>query len=73
MLAGLTIEQGVYTRLVVTAPAALGAAGFGLHWAITWKEGRFSDRAIYGFAVVLVALIAFMNLDAYFGDGPTVP
>lgn len=73
VLAGLTIEQGVYGRLVVAVPAALAAAGLGLHWALTWMEGRFSRRAVYGFAVLLIVLIAYMNLGAYFGDGPTTP
>ncbi len=73
VLAGLTIEQGVYGRLVVAVPAAMAAAGFGLHWALTWMEGRFSDRAIYGFAALLVALIAYLNLNAYFGGGPAAP
>lgn len=73
VLAGLTIEQGVYGRLVVAVPAALAAAGLGFHWALTWMEGRFSRRAVYGFAVLLIVLIAYMNLGAYFGDGPTTP
>ncbi len=73
VLAGLTIEQGVYGRLVVAVPAALAAAGFGLHWALTWLEGRFSHRAVYGFAAFLLAVIAYLNLDAYFGAGPTAP
>ena len=73
VLAGLTIEQGVYGRLFVAVPVALAAAGLGLHWTLTWMEGRFSDRAVYGFAALLIALIAYMNLDAYFGAGPTVP
>ena len=73
VLAGLTIEQGVYGRLVVAVPAVLVAAGFGLHWTLTWLEGRFSKPAIYGFTALLLALIAYMNLDAYFGAGPAVP
>lgn len=73
VLAGLTTEHGVYGRLVVAMPATLAAAGFGLHWALTWLEGRLSKPAIYGFVALLVALIAYMNLDAYFGAGPTVP
>ena len=72
VLAGLTTEHGVYGRLVVAAPAALAAAGFGLHWTMTWMEGRFSGRAVYGFAALLVALIAYMNLSPYFGAGATV-
>ena len=72
VLAGLTTEHGVYGRLVVAAPAALAAAGFGLHWTMTWMEGRFSGRAVYGFATLLVALIAYMNLGPYFGAGATV-
>ncbi len=70
VLAGLTVEQGVYGRLVVAVPAALAAAGFGLHWTLTWMEGRLSRRAVYGFAVLLLVLIAYMNLDTYFGNGP---
>ncbi len=73
VLAGLTVEQGVYGRLVVAAPAALAAAGFGLHWAVTWMEGRLSRLALYGFAALLVALIAYTNLGAYFGAGTAAP
>ena len=73
MLAGLTTEHGVYGRLVVAMPAALAAAGYGLHWTLTWMEGRFSRRAIYGSAALLVALISYMNLEAYFGSSPIVP
>jgi len=73
VLAGLTTEHGVYGRLVVAMPAAFAAAGFGLHWTLTWMQGRFSDRAVYAFPVLLVALIAYMNLDAYFGAGATAP
>ena len=72
-LAGLTIEEGIFGRLVVAAPAALAAAGLGLHWIMTWIEGRLPAPAIYGFAALLVALIAYMNLNAYFGAGPAVP
>ena len=72
-LAGLTIEEGIFGRLVVAAPAALAAAGLGLHWITTWMEGRLPAPAIYGFAALLVALIAYMNLNAYFGAGPAVP
>ena len=72
-LAGLTMDAGIYGRLVVAAPAALAAAGLGLHWITTWMEGRLPAPAIYGFAALLVALIAYMNLNAYFGAGPAVP
>ena len=71
VLAGLTTEEGVYARLVVALPAALAAAGLGLHWAMTWLKGRFSDPVLYGFAALLIALIAYMNLSAYFGAGPS--
>ena len=73
VLAGLTTEHGVYGRLVVAMPAAFAGAGFGLHWVLTWMEGRFSGRAIYGSAALLVALIAYSNLDTYFGAGATAP
>ncbi len=73
MLAGLTTEHGVYGRLVVAMPAALAAAGYGLHWTLTWMEGRFSRRAIYGSVALLVVLISYMNLEAYFGSSPIVP
>ena len=72
VLAGLTAEQGVYGRLVVAAPASFAAAGFGLHWTMTWVKGRFSDIVVYGFAALLVAAIAYMNLSAYFDAGPAV-
>ena len=73
VLAGLTTEHGIYGRLLVAMPTALAAAGFGLHWTLTWMEGRLSKPAIYGFAAILLALIAYRNLGAYFGAGPTVP
>ena len=72
-LAGLTIEEGIFGRLVVAAPAALAAAGLGLHWIMTWIEGRLSARAIYGLAAVLLLLVAYANLDSYFGAGPAAP
>ena len=71
VLAGLTTEEGGYARLVVALPAALAAAGLGLHWAMTWLKGRFSDPVLYGLAALLIALIAYMNLSAYFGAGPS--
>ncbi len=72
VLAGLTTEEGVYARLVVALPAALAAVGFGLHWAMTWLKGRFSDPVVYGVAALLVILIAYRNLSAYFGAAPIV-
>ena len=71
VLAGLTTEEGLYARLVVALPATLAGAGFGLHWAMTWLKGRFSDPVLYGFAALLIALIAYMNLSAYFGVDPS--
>ena len=71
-LAGLTTEAGIYGRLVVALPAALAAAGFGLHWIMTWMKGRFPDLAVYGVAALLIALIAYLNLSAFFGPDPAV-
>ena len=71
-LAGLTTEAGIYGRLVVALPAALAAAGFGLHWIMTWMKGRFLDLAVYGVAALLVALIAYLNLSAFFDPDPAV-
>lgn len=66
VLAGLTTGEGLHARLVVALPAAFAAAGFGLHWTMTWMKGRLSDRVVYGFAVVVIVLIAYVNLDSYF-------
>ena len=67
VLAGLTTGEGLYGRLYAALPAALAAAGFGLHWTMTWMRGRFPGRAVYGFAIAAVVLIAYFNLDYYFG------
>ena len=67
VLAGLTTGEGLYGRLVVALPAAIAAAGFGLHWTMTWMKGRLSERVVYGFAVVVIVLIAYVNLDSYLG------
>ncbi len=72
VLAGLTTEEGVYARLVVALPAALAAAGLGLHWAMTWLKGRFSDPVVYGITALLVVIIAYRNLSAYFGAVPVL-
>ena len=73
VLAGLTIEQGIYGRLVVAVPAALAASGFGLYWTLTWMEGRLSRPALYGLTALLVVLIGYVNLNAYFGNSPAAP
>ncbi len=71
--AGLTTEAGMFGRLTVALPAVFGAAGFGLHWLMTWMKGRAPEPVAYGFAAALIALITYANLNAYFGQGAALP
>jgi 4-amino-4-deoxy-L-arabinose transferase-like glycosyltransferase len=82
IVAGLTTMDGVYGRLVVALPAIFAAAGFGLHWLLTWMRGRLSLTAQYVIVGLLIAFVASQNLgtlfdteagpggDAWLGAGP---
>ena len=70
-VAGLMVDEGMYGRLAVVLPAVFAAAGFGLHWLMSWLKGRLSDRAVYGVMALVIALIAYANLGHYF-DGSAV-
>lgn len=66
--AGLTGEAGMFGRLIVVLPAVFGAAGFGLHWLLTWLKGRVSDSASYALVALLLAFVAFHNLNSFFDE-----
>jgi len=66
--AGLTSEAGMFGRLIVILPAVFGAAGFGLHWLLTWLKGRMSDAVAYGLVALLLAFVAFHNLNSFFDE-----
>ena len=70
--AGLTGEAGMHARLVVAVPAVFAAAGFGLHWLLTWLRGRLHEAVSYGLVALLLALVAFNNVSGFF-DEPAVP
>jgi hypothetical protein len=72
IVAGLTTTNGVYGRFVVALPAVFAAAGFGLHWLLTWMRGRLSVTAQYVVVAILIAFVATQNLGALFDadDGP---
>lgn len=82
IVAGLTTTDGVYARYVVALPAVFAAAGFGLHWLLTWMRGRLSVAAQYVIVALLIAFVASQNLgtlfdakagpggDAWLGTGP---
>ena len=72
IVAGLTTTDGVYGRFVVALPAVFAAAGFGLHWLLTWMRGRLSVTAQYVVVALLIAFVASQNLGSLFDaeDGP---
>jgi 4-amino-4-deoxy-L-arabinose transferase-like glycosyltransferase len=82
VVAGLTTTDALHARLVVALPAVFAAAGFGLHWLLTWMRGRLSVVTQYAVIALLIAFVAFQNLgtlfdaeagpdgEAWLGSGP---
>ena len=74
--AGLTVEQGMYGRLIVAAPAIFAYAGFALHWLLTWTKGRVREMPTYAVVALLLAFVVAYNLRSYyaqpFGPGETL-
>jgi hypothetical protein len=82
IVVGLTTTDGAYGRYAVALPAVFAAAGFGLHWLLTWMRGRLSVTAQYVVVALLISFVAFQNLgtlfdaeagpggDAWLGAGP---
>ena len=66
IVAGLTTTDGVYGRFAVALPAVFAAAGFGLHWLLTWMRGRLSVMAQYIIVALLIAFVASQNLGTLF-------
>ncbi len=66
IVAGLTTTDAVHARLVVALPAVFAAAGFGLHWLLTWMRGRLSVSTQYAVIALLIAIVAFQNLGTLF-------
>ena len=66
VVAGLTTTDAVYARLVVALPAVFAAAGFGLHWLLTWMRGRLSVTTQYVVIALLFAFVAYQNLGTLF-------
>ena len=66
VVVGLTTTDAVHARLVVALPAVFAAAGFGLHWLLTWMRGRLSVSTQYAVIALLIAIVAFQNLGTLF-------
>ncbi len=79
---GMTTADGFYGRFVVLLPAVFAAAGFGIHWLLTWMRGRLSVAAHYVIVTLLIIIVANNNIgmlfdpdegrsgDLWFGAGP---
>ena len=65
---GVTSDAGMFGRLIVVLPAVFGAAGFGLHWLLTWLRGRVREAVSYGMVALLLAFVAFYNLSSFFDE-----
>ena len=62
----LTLDSGMYGRLVLALPAVFAYAGYSLHWLMLWMSGRTPRPAAYAVVGLLLAFVALHNLTSYY-------
>ena len=68
IVVGLTVEAGMYGRLIVALPAVFAYAGYASYWLLGWTRGRVPDAAVYGLVAAMFAFVGIYNLTSYFGS-----
>lgn len=62
----LTVDAGVYSRMMPALPAVLAMAGVGMDWMLTWTKGRFILVAQYAIVTLAILFIAWTNLTSFY-------
>ena len=65
---GLTKQEGMFSRLIVAAPATFIVAGFAVDWLLSWLKGRVPVVGIVVLLSVVAIVVAAINLTTYYAD-----
>ncbi len=65
---GLTKQEGMFSRLIIAAPAAFILAGFAVDWLLSWLKGRVPIAGIVALLGAVAIVVATINLTTYYGN-----
>ena len=65
---GLTKQEGMFSRLIIAAPAAFILAGFAVDWLLSWLKGRVPIAGIVTLMGAVAIVVATINLTTYYGN-----
>ena len=62
---GLTTSEGVFSRLMITAPVIYALSGLTLDRFVLWSHGRLKPYAVGAVIVFVLLVVAYLNVTTY--------